>query len=441
MSYLNIKNEAIADSSDSRPESRFNYLYQSPAKLVLIIAFLVFISEYLTMVIIAHIPGLSAGTANVIDSVLLVIFLIPAFMLFIFRPLLLQITVRKNAETELTIERNKLKGILDAMPDGVYIVNRQYEIEYFNSALEHEYGPVNGCKCYEYAFDRTEPCTWCNKSEVFAGRPVRGEWHSSRTDKTYELFERSILNFDGSVSKLKILHDITERKRALVEVRDSREQLRNLSAHLQAAREEERTAIAREIHDELGQVLATLQLDISWLVGELHEDQHLLVEKAEAMSGLIVNTVKTVQEISSKLRPVMLDELGLADAMEWQAKEFQKRSGISCDFAVELASKSIDRDISTALYRIFQETLTNVLRHAGATRVEGSLTEKKERIVLMIRDNGRGITREQINNPISIGLIGMQERTRMLGGRTRIRGVDRKGSAIVVQIPITRKEG
>jgi signal transduction histidine kinase len=330
MSNLNIKNESIADSSVNRAESRFNYLYQSPAKLVLIIAFFVFIGEYLTMVILAHFPGISAGTANVLDSVLLLTLLIPAFVLFIFRPLLLQITVRKNAEAELTIERNKLK--------------------------------------------------------------------------------------------------------------DSWEQLRNLSAHLQAAREEERTAIAREIHDELGQVLATLQLDISWLVGEFHEDQRLLVEKAEAMSRLIVSTVKTVQEISSKLRPVMLDELGLADAMEWQAKEFQKRSGISCDFAVELASKNIDRGISTALYRIFQETLTNVLRHAGATRVEGSLTEKKERIVLIVRDNGRGITREQINDPLSIGLIGMQERTRMLGGRARIRGVDRKGSAIVVRIPIMRRE-
>lgn len=440
MSNLNVQNESIADSSVSRPENRFNNLYHSPTKLVLIIAFFVFIFEFLTMVILAQIPGLSAGTANVLDSVLLLIFLIPTFVLFIFRPLILQITVRKNAEAELTIERNKLKGILDTMADGVYIVNRQYEIEYVNSALVQEYGPVDGRKCYEYSYDRAEPCLWCNKPEVFSGGSALCEWYSSRTGKTYELLERPIRNFDGSVSKLKIMHDITERKRALEEVRDSREQLRNLSAHLQAAREEERTAIAREIHDELGQVLATLQLDISWLVGEFHEDQRPLVEKAEAMSGLIVNTVKTVQKISSDLRPIMLDELGLADAIEWQATEFQKRSGISCDFAVELESNSIDRGISTALYRIFQETLTNVLRHAGATRVEGSLTEKKGRIVLMVRDNGQGITRKQINDSLSIGLIGMQERTRMLGGKVRIRGVDQKGTAIVVQIPITRTE-
>src|SRR6185369_13465160 len=440
MSYLNIKNESIADFSGSRPESFFNRLYQSPTKLVLVVAFFVFICEFLTMVILEQFPGLSAGTANVLDSILLVIFLIPAFEIFIFRPLLLQITIRKNAEAELTIEKNKLNGILDTMPDGVYIVNRQYQIEYVNKTIEHEYGPVNGCKCYEYSNGRKEPCLWCNMSEILAGSPVRGEWNSTSTGKMYDLFERPIRNFDGSVSKLMILHDITERKRALDEVRDSREQLRNLTAHLQAVREEERAAIAREIHDELGQVLATLQLDISWLLGELHEDQRHLVEKAEAMSGLIVNTVKTVQKISSELRPVMLDELGLADAMEWQAKEFQKRSGISCDFAVELASKSFDRGISTALYRIFQETLTNVLRHAGATRVEGSLMEKRERIVLKVRDNGRGITRKQINDPLSIGLIGMKERTRMLGGRARIRGVYRKGSAIVVQIPITQRK-
>jgi signal transduction histidine kinase len=204
------------------------------------------------------------------------------------------------------------------------------------------------------------------------------------------------------------------------------------------AREEERTAIAREIHDELGQVLATMQFDISWLAGELHDDQKPLAEKAEAMSGLIEKTVRKVQKISSELRPGMLDELGLADAMEWQADEFQKRTGISCEVVVELAGRAIDRNVSTALYRIYQETLTNVLRHAGATRVEGSLTEKGGRIVLVVRDNGRGITREQISDPRSIGLIGMRERASMLGGRIRICSAERKGTAIIVRIPVIR---
>lgn len=440
MSDLNTQKESIAVPSFGRPENRFNHFYNSPTKLVLLVAFFVFVCEYVTMVILKYIPGLSADTTDILDSVLLLIFLIPVLVLFIFRPLLLQITIRKKAEAELTAERNKLKAILDAMVDGVYIVNRQYEIEYVNSAFEQEYGPVNGRKCYEYSNDRSSPCPWCHKTEVFAGRTFHGERYSPRTGKTYELFEKPIIQFDGGVSKLTIMHDITERKRAMEEVQDSREQLRNLFAHLQVAREEERTAIAREIHDELGQVLATLQLDVSWLVGELREDQGALVEKAGAMSGLITNTVKTVQRISSELRPVMLDELGLADAMDWQAKEFQKRSGISCDFAVELESNDIDRCISSALYRIFQEALTNVLRHAGATRVEGHLAEKRGRIVLMVRDNGCGITRHQISDPHSIGLTGMQERVRMLGGRARILGVDRKGTAIVVQIPITRKK-
>ena len=441
MSNFNVKNESITNSSASSAESRFNFLYNSPARLVLIIAFCVLFCESLTMILLAYVPGLSEGTKAILDSVLLLILLIPVFALFIFRPLLLQISIRKNAEAELTIERNKLKGILDAMADGIYIVSRQYEIEYVNKALEQEYGLVNGRKCYEYSYERSEPCLWCNLSEVFCGSSVRGEWYSPRTGKTYEHFEKPIRNSDASVSKLTILHDITERKRALEEVRASREQLRNLYAHLQSAREEERTAIAREIHDELGQVLATLQFDVSWLVGELREDQRQLVEKAEAMSGLIAMTVKTVQKISSELRPKMLDELGLADALEWQAKEFQKRTGISCVIAVELESKSIDRSISTSMYRIFQETLTNVLRHSGATRVEGSLKEKLGRVVLMVRDNGRGITWEQINDPHSLGLIGIRERTRMLGGRARIRGVDRKGTTMVVQIPITRRKG
>jgi signal transduction histidine kinase len=340
----------------------------------------------------------------------------------------------------LITQRNRLRGVLDALVDGIYIVGRQHEIEYINGVLEHEFGPVSGRKCYAYTYDRTEPCPWCRKSEVPTGGPARREWDSSRTGKTYELFETPIIDSEGSVARLKIFHDVTQRKRALEEVQNSREQLRNLSAHLQAAREEERTAISREIHDELGQVLATLQLDISWLVGGLHDDQKHLAEKASLMSGLIERTVRTVQRISSELRPPLLDELGLADALEWQAKEFQKRSAISCEIAVELEGSTIERHVSTALYRIFQEALTNVLRHAGATRVEASLTERGGKVVLMVRDNGRGITREQHGDPLSIGLIGMRERTRMLGGKIKILGEEWKGTAIIVRIPVPRRE-
>ena len=436
MTCDNNKNTSIADSSCSREEGSFNNLYQSPAKLVLTIAVIVFIAESLTMVIIAQIPGISTGIANILDSIVLVTLLIPVFMLFIFRPLLLQITVRKNAEAELIIEKNKLNDVLDAMLDGVYIINDQSRIEYFNKAIVNECGQANSCRFYEYAQDPKEPCLSCNMSEVINGSSVRGEWKSSRTGKTYDLFEKSIRNFDGSLSRMVILHDITEQKNALEVVRDSREQLRNLSAHLQKAREEERAAISREIHDELGQVLAALQFDISWVMGKLHEDQVPLIEKTAAMSSLIVNAVKTVQKITSNLRPKMLEELGLAEAIEWQAQEFQKRSGIYCVIDIELESNNISLDISTAIYRIFQEALTNVLRHAGATRVSGMLTERRGRVVLFVQDNGRGILRQQIKNPLSTGLIGLRERARILGGSAMIRGSVRNGTSILVQIPI-----
>lgn len=436
MTRDNIKNSSIADPSCSREESRFNNLYQSPAKLVLTIAVIVFIAESLTMVIIAQIPGISAGIANILDSVVLVTLLIPVFMFFIFRPLLLQINIRKNAEAELTIEKNKLNDVLDAMLDGVYIINDQSRIEYFNKAIVNECGQANSCRFYEYAQDPKEPCLSCNMSEVIAGSSVRGEWKSLRTGKMYDLFEKTIRNFDGSLSRMVILHDITEQKNALEVVRDSREQLRNLSAHLQNAREEERAAVSREIHDELGQVLAALQFDLSWVMSKLHEDQVPLIEKTAAMSGMIVNAVKTVQKITSNLRPKMLEELGLAEAMEWQAQEFQKRSGIYCVIDIELEGNSISPDISTAIYRIFQETLTNVLRHAGATRVAGMLTERRGRVVLFVQDNGRGILRQQIKDPLSTGLIGLRERARILGGSAMIRGSARNGTTLLVQIPI-----
>lgn len=233
---------------------------------------------------------------------------------------------------------------------------------------------------------------------------------------------------------------IKERRKTEEELRGSLERLRNLSAHLQTVREKERAAIAREIHDELGQQLATIQLDIALLEDGLREDQPLLIEKVRSMTLFIEGTIKTIQRISSDLRPAMLDDLGLAEAMEWRAKDFEKRTGIPCEIAISINTKVIDHEVSTAVFRIFQETLTNVLRHSNASKVEASLVEKKRNVQLVIRDNGQGVTREQVNSPHSIGLVGMRERAGILGGRAKIFGSSRKGTVVVVRIPFVSRE-
>jgi len=232
---------------------------------------------------------------------------------------------------------------------------------------------------------------------------------------------------------------ITEHKRAEEELRSSREQLRNLSAHLQSVREEERTLIAREIHDELGQALTALKMDLSWLGNRLPKDEKSLLEKAKSMSELIDMTIQTVKRISAELRPGLLDDLGLAVAIEWQAEEFQNRTGIKCEITLAPKDIILDQDRSTAIFRIFQETLTNVARHANATRVKVSLKEDKGKLVLKVRDNGIGITQEQISAPKSFGLIGMQERAHFWGGKVKISGIRNKGTTVTVSIPLDKK--
>lgn len=236
------------------------------------------------------------------------------------------------------------------------------------------------------------------------------------------------------VNKL-LAEEIYERTRVEEKLRKSQDQLRELSTHILNIREQERTAIAREIHDELGQVLAALKFDVSLLITN-YQDHRELVAKTGSMEQMISGAIKTVQRISADLRPVMLDELGLAEALEWQADNFQQRTGIACKIIVLLMEKNIRRDLATAIFRIYQESLTNVLRHSGATEVDALLIEKKGRIVLAIRDNGVGISEQQKNAPLSYGIIGMRERAYALGGKMKICGLPEIGTVVLVRIPL-----
>jgi PAS domain S-box-containing protein len=249
--------------------------------------------------------------------------------------------------------------------------------------------------------------------------------------------DKAVLDKNNNVIAIVgIGRDITERKKAEKELEMSRENLRNLAAHLQSIREEERTAIAREIHDELGQELTALKMDLSWLQKKLKQNEKPLFEKTKATLQLTDAIIKTVKRISTELRPGLLDDLGLSAAIEWQAEEFRKRTGIKCRVILDPEEITLDRERSTAIFRIFQETLTNIARHAQATKVAVSLKEKDDKLILSVKDNGRGITKKQISNPESFGLIGMQERAHFLGGEVIITGIKDKGTIVLASIPL-----
>jgi signal transduction histidine kinase len=233
--------------------------------------------------------------------------------------------------------------------------------------------------------------------------------------------------------------EIAERKQIEAELRTSEESLRALAVHLQSVREEERTRIAREIHDELGQTLTGLKMDLTSLAKRLPEQQKDLGKKVKSMFQLIDSTIHSVRRISSGLRPQVLDELGLVAAVKWQATEFQKRTGIRCRIDLPADGVQLREEQSTAVFRIFQEVLTNVARHAKATRVGIDFQVSEDRLVLKIEDNGKGMRETDRRRPSRLGLMGMRERAVLFGGDFEIGSEPGKGTLVTLSMPIRRE--
>ncbi|HWA10518.1 MAG TPA: histidine kinase [Opitutaceae bacterium] len=226
-----------------------------------------------------------------------------------------------------------------------------------------------------------------------------------------------------------------EREKAEERLHRSHDQLRALTARLQTVREEERTRIAREVHDELGQALTGLKLDLSWLAGKLPATR-ALQDKMKAMAAHLDETIHAVRRIATELRPGVLDSLGLAAAIEWQAADFQERTGIRCEVKIDVPETLQDRELATACFRIFQETLTNIIRHAKATRVDVRLARDDHELLLTVRDNGRGISEREIIHARSIGLIGMKERAAQVGGEVFFFGLPGRGTTVTLRVPL-----
>jgi len=359
----------------------------------------------------------------------------------------MNITGQKEARNRLEELEALESSILDAIPHAVVGLHNRRFI-FANNAVQAVFGWLP-----EELIGRSVRLIYCNDADY--EEIARLFYESLEKQRTYStefpcrhkdghdlicLMRASRIGERLTEGKIVVTYeDITERKKAEKELEASREQMRNLSIHLQSVREEERTRIAREIHDELGQSLTAFKMDLSWL-GKRITSEKLLRDKVKAMYGLVDRTIESVHRISADLRPGLLDDLGLVAAMEWQTKEFSNRSGIACEADLDVEDLPLEKELATAVFRIFQETLTNIARHANATRVFVRLETRGDKVILEVADNGRGITRKQINDPKSFGIMGMRERALLWGGDVHLIGSRYKGTTVTVTIPL-RQEG
>jgi|GEM_PF-2068542 len=234
--------------------------------------------------------------------------------------------------------------------------------------------------------------------------------------------------------------DITEKTRAINNLNKSKEELKILTAHIQYIREKERKNISKEIHDELGQILTALKMEVLWVVKKTDDDKNVFLEKSKSILDLIDTAIKSIQRISAELRPRLLDDFGLIAAIEWQIKEFTERTGIKCEVKSLPEEINIQQDASIAIFRIFQELLTNIARHSKASVVKIYLKIIKKYLLIEVFDNGSGMNKEELNNPSSIGLIGIKERINYLGGILDIYSKKNKGTSFNAMIPLERWE-
>jgi len=231
----------------------------------------------------------------------------------------------------------------------------------------------------------------------------------------------------------------TERSQAVEELEKSRQKFRNLSAHLQDLREAERKYIAAELHDELGGLFTAIKMELSLMTSNTPGNQEKLRRAGESLVKLADTGIETVRRISMELRPEILDHLGLISAIQWYMSEFQKRARIRCKCLLSKEDIQMNKNRTTAVFRILQEAMTNVARHSEATKVTVEVKKDEDTMTMKIEDNGKGINEEKINDPFSFGLLGMQERTLYLGGELKISGTPNKGTRVMATIPISEK--
>lgn len=356
--------------------------------------------------------------------------------------------VRDISEHRTAADQLKFQSIiLSNVRDSIVVTDLTGRIQFWNRGAEEVYGYLAEEVLGESILtlydeeEATPERLAADLQKMLGGEDSAREWRRRRKDGSIVWIDskRVVLrNPQGeAIGFLGVGRDITERRRVTEALEVSHEQLRDLGHRLRGAREQERAVIARRIHDELGQVLTALLMDMAWMESRLSHRDGPLLEKCQSMSALIQSAIGRVRDLASELRPAVLDSLGLAAAIEWETQQFTRRTGILCTLELPAEPIVLDTDHSTDVFRILQEALTNVVRHARAHQVDVRLGSWRGQLELRVGDDGRGITDAEISSPLAHGLRGMRERALMWNGTIDIEPRPARGTVVVLRLPLT----
>jgi len=358
------------------------------------------------------------------------------------------VSERKRAQEQIVKERNMAEKYLESADIMMLVLDKNGKITMINSKGAKILGYSKKYIIGKNWFDYFIPDEEVKNVKRFFKKAVSGElisleYYQNRVKcrynkiRTVGWYNNFIKDENGLVKEvISSGEDITETIALQKELETSHAELKRLTAYLQKIREEERSNLARELHDDLGQSLTALKLDISQISKNIDPEQVKLNKKVQSAYTLVSDTIKTVQKITSELRPGMIDDLGLVSTLEWYVDEYKERTNIKINLNVKINESDIPDEHKISIYRIIQEALTNVARHSNATRVSIKFEKQGKDIIIVIKDSGRGITEEQINKLDSFGMMGMKERTVIAGGQFKISGEKNKGTKISVSLPI-----
>lgn len=365
----------------------------------------------------------------------------------LFTVILRDVAERVRAEEMLARSEARLRGILDSAMDAIITIDERQHVVLFNAAAEEVFKcsreEAIGAPLTWFIPERFRPAHVEHVREFGEGLGASRRMGHARVVKG---LRRNGEEFpiEASISQATeggqryytvILRDVTQRARWEKALLESREEVQALALEASGAREDEKGRIARELHDELGQALTSLKIDVSWLRDNLAGATPETQRKLAAMQVLLDGTVAAARRISADLRPLMLDDLGLTAAADWLAQNFTSRTGIPCELVIGAGDLDLPDPYATAVFRVLQESLTNIAKHAQATQVEATLEREAEEVVLTVRDNGRGFEAGGARKPGSFGLVGLRERAYLVGGNVTVHSVPGRGTTVELRIP------